>query len=211
MLVTGFEPFGGAKINPSGAAATALEGRVVADRRIHTVVLPVVFDVARGELLRTIRELRPELVICVGEAGGRAEISLERVAINVDDARIPDNAGAQPVDRAIVARGPVAYWSTLPIKKIVAALHAEKIAAAVSQSAGTFVCNHVFYALMHALRDARGVRGGFVHTPFLPAQVTGRPGVPSMSLATITRALEIVVATALATRHDARLVGGATH
>jgi len=211
VLVTGFEPFGGATTNPSECVARALDGQTIGGRSVVAAVLPCVFDDSRRALVRAIARARPELVVCVGEAGGRAEISVERVAINVDDARIPDNAGAQPIDRAVVTRGPVAYWSSLPIKAIVAALHAEKIAAAVSQSAGTFVCNHVFYALMHALRDRHGVRGGFVHVPYLPEQVIARPGIPSMALAQATRALEIVIATSLATRADSLIVGGATH
>ena len=211
MLVTGFEPFGCASTNPSARAVAALDGRTIDGRRVVGVVLPVVFGAAPRMLLRSIRRVRPELVICIGEAGGRADLSLERVAINVDDARIADNAGAQPIDRPVVSRGPVGYWSTLPIKAIVDALHAEQIAASVSQTAGTFVCNHLFYALMHALRDVRGVRGGFVHTPYLPEQVTAKPGTPSMDLETIARALEIVIATSLVTGRDARVVGGATH
>jgi len=211
VLVTGFEPFGGATTNPSECVARALDGRTIVGRSVVAAVLPCVFGDARRALVRAIDRVRPELVVCVGEAGGRAEISVERVAINIDDARIPDNAGAQPIDRLIVTGGPVGYWSSLPIKAIVSALHAEKTAAAVSQSAGTFVCNHIFYALMHALRDRPGVRGGFVHVPYLPEQVIGRPGIPSMALARTTRALEIVIATSLATRADAVIVGGATH
>ena len=142
-------------------------------------------------------------------AGRRAGFSLERVAVNLQDARIPDNRGAQPVDRPVVRGGPVAYWSTLPVKAIVARLNRAGLAASVSQTAGTFVCNHVFYLLMHALRRSRRTRGGFVHVPWLPGQ--GGPDEPAMELDRMVDAMAAVIATALAVRRDARTPGGATH
>jgi len=208
VLVTGFEPFGGEQINPSGEIARALDGCVIGGRRITGAVLPCVFGAANAELRRLLRAVRPELVLCLGQAGGRAEVTPERVAINVDDARIPDNAGAQPVDTPIVARGPAAYWSTLPIKAIVEALRKHGIPAAVSQTAGTFVCNHVFYGLMHELRRRRGGRGGFIHVPFLPEQANGQPSLP---LATMRRAVELAIETSLKRRRDVRRAGGQTH
>jgi pyroglutamyl-peptidase len=215
VLVTGFEPFGGQTVNPSELAARAIDGRIIAGRHVHGVVLPCLFGEAEAGLARALRARRPELVICTGEAGGRREITIERVAINVDDARIPDNAGRQPIDRPIAPRGPVGYWSTLPIKAIVAALTGEGIPAAVSQTAGTFVCNHLFYSLMRSLARRRGVRGGFVHLPFLPEQVakgrTRRERAPSMPLDRIVAALHTVIATSLATKRDLRRGGGATH
>lgn len=212
VLLTGFEPFGGQRVNPSALAASALDGRLIAGRRVTSVVLPCAFGAAIDALQESLRATRPELVVCVGEAGGRSEITVERVAINVDDARIADNAGAQPIDRPIAPRGPVGYWSTLPIKAIVAALQASKIPAAVSQTAGTFVCNHVFYALMRALASRRGVRGGFIHVPFLPEQAAqDKRGAPSMAIETIVAGLEIAIATSLTTKRDVRASGGATH
>ena len=208
ILLTGFEPFGGETVNPSGEIARALDGRVVGKRRVVGAVLPCVFGAAKVELRQLVRAVRPELVICLGQAGGRAEITPERVAINVDDARLPDNAGAQPVDAAITTRGPAAYWSTLPIKAIVAALRAHGIPAAVSQTAGTFVCNHVFYGLMQTLRRRRGVRGGFIHLPFLPEQTTTQPSLPR---ATMTRGVTLAIETALNVRRDVRQTGGQTH
>ncbi|HVT74749.1 MAG TPA: pyroglutamyl-peptidase I [Lacunisphaera sp.] len=207
VLLTGFEPFGGDRVNPSAEIARRLHGTVIAGHRVTGAVLPCVFGAAIRELERNLAAVRPVLVVCVGQAGGRAGITPERVAINVDDARIPDNAGAQPVDRPVVRGGPAAYWSTLPVKAIVAALRREGIPAAVSQTAGTFVCNHVFYGLMHALHRQRRVRGGFTHVPFLPEQA--RRGEPSLPLATMTRGLEIAVAAALRRRHDVRAAGGA--
>jgi len=207
VLLTGFEPFGGEKINPSGEIARALDGRVRQQRRITGAVLPCVFGASKVELRRLVRALRPELVICLGQAGGRAQVTPERVAINIDDAAMPDNAGAQPVDERIEARGPAAYWSTLPIKAIVAALRRQKIPAAVSQTAGTFVCNHVFYELMHLLRSRRGARGGFIHVPFLPGQTKDQP---SLTLAVMTQAVEVAIETALRHRRDGRETGGQT-
>ncbi len=210
MLVTGFEPFGGEETNPSGLVAQALDGRTIVGAAVSSVVLPCTFRGARTALKRAIRGA--DLVISVGQAGGRAEIAVERVAINIEDARIADNAGDAPIDRPIERRGPVGYWSTLPIKAIVAALRAESIPAAVSQSAGTFVCNQVFYALMHALRDRPAVRGGFVHVPYLPAQAARLGGgAPSMPLDMATFAIEIAIATALRARRDVRVTGGTTH
>ena len=216
VLLTGFEPFDGQEINPSALAVQRLHGASIAKRRVEAVILPCAFGESLKVLRREIRRVEPELVICVGQAGGRAAISVERVAINVDDARIADNEGAQPIDQAIANGGPAAYWSTLPIKAVVAALEAAGIEAAVSQTAGTFVCNHVFYGLMRTLKRRKGIRGGFIHVPYLPAQAKAgqatrgrRP--PSMPLSRIVRGLEIATHTALTVRRDRRAVGGATH
>ncbi len=211
VLVTGFEPFGGETMNPSAEIARQLHGQTIGGHRVIGALLPCVFGAAIRELARQVASVKPRLVICVGQAGGRSEITPERVAINVDDARIPDNAGRQPVDRRIERTGPTAYWSTLPIKAIVAELRREKIPSAVSQTAGTFVCNHVFYGLMHALRRRPGVRGGFIHVPFLPEQARGKPGAPSLPLATMVRAIERAVAVSVKVRRDVRSAGGATH
>jgi pyroglutamyl-peptidase len=212
VLVTGFEPFGGGRVNPSALAAQALDGRRVAGRRVVGTVLPCVFGKSLLALGREIRRVGPELVICAGQAGGREGISVERVAINIEDASIPDNAGKQPLDRPVARTGPVAYWSTLPIKAVVAALREAELAAEVSQSAGTFVCNHVFYGLMRVLARSEGVRGGFIHVPYLPEQARrAADGSPSMKLEQIVRGLEIAIETSLTTRRDLRATGGATH
>ena len=211
VLITGFEPFGGEPVNPSAQVALALEGREIADHKVVGVVLPCVFGDALRELRRQIRRVKPVLVLCLGQAGGRASISVERVAINIDDARIDDNAGKRPIDVPIATKGPVAYWSTLPIKAIVVALKEHGIAAEVSQTAGTFVCNHVFYGLMRMLRK-KPVRGGFIHIPYAPEQVVAMtPQPPSMSVEEVVRGMEVVIATALQTDQDLRVGGGATH
>mgnify|MGYP000856018119 FL=1 len=208
VLVTGFEPFGGEVINPSGEIARQLHGTVIGGHRVVGTLLPCVFGAALTELKKQISSTKPALIICVGQAGGRAEITPERVAINVGDARLPDKAGRQPVDRPVVRGGPAAYWSTLPIKAIVVELRRQGIPAAVSQTAGTFVCNHVFYGLMHALRRQRRVRGGFIHVPLLPEQARSQP---RLTLEVMTRGVRGAIAVALKVRRDVRASGGASH
>lgn len=213
VLLTGFEPFGGQQINPSAQAvkdAAAVLNR--AGISTLTVELPCVFGEAarrlRGELIRH----RPELVVCVGQAAGRSGIGLERVAVNVDDAAIPDNAGEQPIDRAIIDDGPAAYFSTLPLKACLQELTMLQIPAEVSQTAGTYVCNHVFYALMHELggKDSAGARGGFVHIPCAPEQ-SPEGKLPVMEITTAAAAVEAVVRRSLQTTEDPTIAAGALH
>ncbi|HMN93821.1 MAG TPA: pyroglutamyl-peptidase I [Hydrogenophaga sp.] len=209
VLLTGFDPFGGATENPSALAVRALHRERIEGRRVAAVELPTEFGRARRVLDIWLDQLRPELVVCVGQAGGRPGISIERVAINVDDAPMPDNAGIRPVDEPVVPGGPVAYFSSLPIKAIRQALLAEGLPAEVSQTAGTFVCNHVFYGLMHRLATHPGLqhaRGGFVHVPWMRGQ-----GQPSLPLETIIHGLRVLLHTALACRQDIRLAAGSSH
>lgn len=208
ILLSGFEPFGGESINPSWEVARAMDGLTVAGRRIVSVQLPCVFGLTLRRLAEALETHRPAMVVALGQAGGRCELSIERVAINVDDARIPDNAGASPVDEPVVAGGPAAYFSTLPIKAMVAALRVAGYPAAVSQTAGTFVCNHVFYGLQHMLRE-RSVRSGFVHIPYLPEQAARHPGQPSMPLATMIAGVQLALEVALRTQTDLHQSGGA--
>ncbi|AGW88471.1 MULTISPECIES: pyroglutamyl-peptidase I [Cupriavidus] len=213
VLLTGFEPFENEPINPSWEAVRALDGERVGDAVIVARQLPCVFGAAIDAIGELVGALQPTLVIAVGQAGGRTEMSVERVAINVDDARIADNAGEQPIDTAIVEDGPAAYFSTLPIKAMVRDMRAAGVPASVSQTAGTFVCNHVFYGLMHRLaQHKRGeVRGGFIHIPYLPEQAARHPGQPSLAQETLVKGLRQAVATALATRADVREQGGQLH
>ena len=214
VLLTGFEPFGGESVNPSWQIATALDGWHCEGHVVRAVRLSCVFGQALAELDAAIAAHAPALVVCLGQAGGRAEISIERVAINVDDARIPDNIGGQPIDAAIHVEGPAAYFSTLPIKAIARDVRAAGIAAAVSNSAGTFVCNHVFYALMHRLATApalAGTRGGFVHVPFTPEQTGGKPGVPAMALDVQVDGVRHALRSAIRTRVDVRETAGREH
>lgn len=184
ILLTGFEPFDGESVNPSWQVASALDGETIAGERVVAVRLPTEFRASLRVLRGALRRHAPTLAVSLGQAGGRAALSVERVAINVDDARIPDNAGARPIDVPVVRGGPAAYLSTLPVKAIVAALRARGVPAEVSQTAGTFVCNHVFYGLQHALRRRR-VRSGFIHVPYLPEQAQARPGAAAVPLGTM--------------------------
>jgi pyroglutamyl-peptidase len=207
VLVTGFDPFGGNTINPSWMAAQALHGRLAGGHRIVGARLPTVFGHSMDVLRELLLRHRPALVICCGQAGGRAALSLERVAINVNDARIPDNAGAQPVDTPVLAGGPAAYFTNLPIKAMLVALLDEGINAEVSQTAGTFVCNHVFYGLMYELAtkpELSHARGGLIHVPWLPQQ-----GQPSMRLDEIVAGLKLAIECALVTVTDVRKEAGA--
>ncbi|WP_426225083.1 pyroglutamyl-peptidase I [Pseudarthrobacter sp. DSP2-3-2b1] len=211
ILLTGFEPFGGANFNPSWAAAQAAATALTdAGQPATAVVLPVEFGAAADALRHELAAGKYGLVLAVGQAGGRTGLSLERVAINVDDARIPDNAGNSPVDQPVVPGGPAAYFSTLPVKACLRALGRAGIPAEVSQSAGTYVCNHVFYALMHAVAAEPGVRAGFIHVPHAPEQAADA-GRPSMEVAVMARGLEIIARTSLSTVTDIKLGAGATH
>jgi pyroglutamyl-peptidase len=206
VLLTSFDAFGGDSINPSWLAAQALHGESLQGHRLVAAQLPTEFAASRQKLYALLKQHQPALVLCLGLAGGRANLSLERIAINVQDARIADNAGAQPIDVTIVKSGPSAYFSTLPIKAMLQALTAQGIAADVSQTAGTFVCNHVFYVLMHALKKQRGAtkaRGGFVHLPYLPGM-----GLPCMPLGEMVRGLRVAITCALVTQHDALMGAG---
>lgn len=214
LLITGFEPFEQDPVNASWEAARRLDGLRLAapDGPVQVLArqLPCVFGAANAALIGEIEALQPVLVISTGYAGMRGEISVERVAINLDDARIPDNAGQQPIDTPIVAGGPAAYFSTLPIKAIAHALREAGIPAGVSQTAGTFVCNHVFYGLQHYLATRMPhVRGGFIHVPYWPEQVARHPGVPGMALEQMIEGLRLAMQTSLVVETDRKETGGA--
>ncbi|MBD2784009.1 pyroglutamyl-peptidase I [Xenorhabdus sp. DI] len=216
ILVTAFEPFGGETINPSWEAVRPLQGGQIAGAKIDICQLPCVFDASLEHLYTAIERVKPEVVIAVGEAGGRPNISVERIAININDARIPDNAGKQPIDTPVITGGSAAYFSTLPIKAIVNALNAAGIPATVSQTAGTFVCNHVMYGLLHDLHQrnlhqpASVVRGGFIHVPYLPEQAARHSGTtPSMAAEMMTAALKIAIESTFKNEKDITATGGA--
>ena len=193
-LVTGFEPFGGDGINPSSLALPKLKKRI-RGVAVHTAELPCSFAHSAAALRVAIAEVKPDIVLCVGLAGGRAELCLERVAINVQDARIRDNDGKQPIDKPVVKAGPAAHFATLPVKACVAEMRKAGLPAAVSNTAGTFVCNHIFYALMDiAAGHPIPIRGGFLHVPYMPEQVARGTAGPSMALDDIVKGIEIIVA-----------------
>ena len=205
-LVTGFEPFGGDSVNPSWLAVSRLP-KQVAGVEVHVAELPCSYANSAGLLRAAIAKVQPDIVLCVGQAGGRADLCLERVAINVQDARIRDNDGAQPIDSPVIEGGPVARFGSLPIKACVAEMRKAGLPAAVSNTAGTFVCNHIFYALMDmAERHPTPLRGGFLHIPFAPEQVTG--SAPSVAVDDVVRGIEIILATCAARTSDIHTVEG---
>jgi pyroglutamyl-peptidase len=208
VLVTGFTPFGGESINPSWQVASMLPSNI-AGATIEVVEVPTEFARAITVTTNAIDKLSPTIVLSLGQAGGRAALSLERVAINIDDAAIADNAGKQPIDTPIVPRAPAAYFATLPIKAMVAAMMQHSIPANISNSAGTFVCNHLLYGVLHHIaKNKLHSRAGFMHVPYLPSQVVARANMPSMSLADMCQGVEIAIMAAIQQKTDIRLAGG---
>lgn len=212
VLVAGFEPFAGESVNPSAEIARSLDGESIAGHRLVGAVLPVSFAEAPIALADLLERWRPALVIALGQAGGRSEVSLERIAVNLIDARIADNAGLQPIDQAVLEDGPGAYFTSLPVKAMCAAMRALDVPAALSLSAGSFVCNQVFYWLAHLLAtEHTGLRGGFIHVPWLPGQLAAHPGEPCLPLSTLLRGIRAAIGCALTTTRDLEVAGGSTH
>lgn len=200
LLITGFQPFDGESVNPALEVAKGLQGKTIHGYDVIAREIPVVRFEALKAVQAAIEELQPDAVITIGQAGGRPDITVERVGINIDDFRIPDNKGNQPIDEPIVTGGPVAYWATLPIKKMVANVKAQGIPASVSNSAGTYVCNHLLYGLLHYLttQGKTAIPAGFIHIPYLPEQMAVRSGkdaqVATMSLDTLLKGFEAMIA-----------------
>lgn len=193
LLITGFEPFGGETVNPSWEVARALHGRQVGTAQVVAEQLPCVFAQSLPALRAALRRHRPQWVVCLGLAGSRSAISLERVAVNLCDARIADNAGVQPAGSPVVAGGPAAYFTRLPVKALVQRLQADGLPAELSLSAGSFVCNQVMYGLLHALRRRPQVPAGFIHLPPLPQQAAAHPGSRPLALDVQVRGLALVL------------------
>ena len=187
ILVTGFEPFATSSLNPSGEIVKALIGD-----DLVTAILPVVFGQASAQLRELIDLHKPSAVLCLGQAEGRSEITPERIAINVDNARIADNAGNQPLEQRIMANGPDGHFSTLPIEKMVASMKAAGIPASISLSAGTFVCNHIFYVLQDYLKDS-SIKSGFMHVPLMDEQRKEYPTLPTMPIRQMVAGVEIAL------------------
>ena len=204
VLVTGFDAFCGETVNPSWQVCEALP-REVAGLRVHTCRVPCEFDRAIDVATQAIELHKPAIVICLGQAGGRAHLSVERVAINIDDARVEDNARKRPIDEPIERDGPPAYFATLPIKAMVEGMRAAGVPAEVSNSAGTYVCNHLLYGVLHFLRGREGVRAGFIHVPYSEEQVLDKPAIPAMAVATMVKGVEAAIVAAH--RHAADKTG----
>ena len=193
LLLTGFTPFGSESINPSYKALKRIENNNESVE-IKIVEIPTVFNESIEKLEDIINSFKPDVVLCVGQAGGRYSISFERVAINIDDSRIKDNAGNQPIDKKIISSGANAYFTNLPIKAMVKTLRDHKVPAEVSNTAGTFVCNHLMYGLMHLIDNSeKDMKGGFIHVPFIHEQVMNKRNQPSLAIETITKAFEILI------------------
>ena len=212
ILVTGFDPFGGEQVNPALEAVKSLPS-VIHGAEIRWVEIPTIFYKSAEVLEAEINRYHPDVVVCIGQAGGRASLTPERVAINQDDARIPDNQGNQPIDTPIRLDGEAAYFSTLPIKAMVQAIKEEGLPASVSNSAGTFVCNHLMYQALY-LSDKKfpNMRAGFMHIPYMTEQVINKPNTASMNLSDIVKGIEAAIGAIVDYKDkDLKIVGGATH
>ena len=187
VLLTGFEPFGTATSNPSGEIVKQISGD-----NIVNAILPVAYAQSAERLLALIAEHNPDVVICLGQAEGRTQITPEKIAINLDDARLADNAGVERSDVKILDNGPDAYFTTLPINKMVEAIKAAGVPASVSLSAGAFLCNHVFYVAQNKFAGSK-VRSGFVHVPLMDSQAPEFPGMPTMPLDQMVKAVRAML------------------
>lgn len=208
VLITGFDPFGGEKINPALEAVKLLP-ETIEGAEVIKLEIPTVFRKSLAKIEEAIEKHNPDIVISVGQAGGRFGVTPERVAINLDDARIKDNEGNQPLDITIYEDGQPAYFSNLPIKAMVNEIKEAGLPAAVSNTAGTFVCNHVMYGILHMIHtDYPNMRGGFIHVPYIPAQVTSKANMPSMSQADITKGLALCIEAAATHTEDLHIAAG---
>lgn len=209
ILITGFDPFGGENINPALEAVKKLPDTILGQEVIK-IEIPTVFRKSLEKIEENIEKHNPDVVISIGQAGGRFGITPERVAINMDDARIKDNDGNQPIDISIYEDGESAYFSNLPIKAMVKEMTDNGIPASVSNSAGTFVCNHVMYGILYLVdKKYPNIRGGFIHVPYIPSQVTTKPNNPSMSIDDIAKGLELSIKAVIENSSDIKTVGGA--
>jgi pyroglutamyl-peptidase len=209
-LVTGFEPFEGDTVNASWETCRQL-AREVAGLRVETLRVPVEFRRAIEVVCEAIERLKPTLVIGLGQAAGRMQLAVERVAINLDDARIADNAGARPIDEPVARNGPAAYFATVPVKAMAHAMRKAGAPTYVSNTAGTFVCNHLMYGVLHYLAASgrKGTRAGFIHVPCVESQAMDKPALPTMSVVTMARGIEAAIGAAHTVSEDIDAAEGA--
>lgn len=208
VLITGFDPFGNENINPALEAVKKLPD-TIESAEIIKLEIPTIFRKSLEKIEENIIKHKPDIVISIGQAGGRFGITPERTAINIDDARIPDNENKQPIDTAIFEDGENAYFSTLPIKAMVEEMKKGNIPCSISNTAGTFVCNHVMYGILYmAAKKYPNIKGGFIHVPYIPSQVLDKPNMPSMSIGNITKGLELCIKAAINNNSDIKTVGG---
>ena len=203
ILISAFDPFGGDLINPALEAVKLMKDEI-SGAQIVKLEVPTVFNKCIDKVVEAIHKEKPDVVLNIGQAGGRFDVTPERVAINVDDARIKDNEGKQPIDKPIYEDGEPAYFATLPVKAMVKEIKAAGLPSSLSNSAGTFVCNHLMYGTLYNVQKIdKNIKAGFIHVPFIPEQVVGRPApAPSMSIADIARALEAAVKAIVENEHD---------
>ncbi|MBL8521922.1 MAG: pyroglutamyl-peptidase I [Betaproteobacteria bacterium] len=211
VLVTGFMPFGGESVNPSWEIVKALPD-VMGGCRIEKLKVPVEFGQAIETVTQMIDRVKPDVVICFGQAGGRSRMSVERVAVNIDDARMPDNAGVMRIDQTIAAGGAAAYFCSVPIKAMVAAMAKAGVPAEVSNTAGTYVCNHLIYGVLHHIALRRlTTRAGFIHVPYAESQILDKRDTPALALSTMIAGAKAAIAAAIRRKADLKLVGGSLH
>ncbi|MCM0649390.1 pyroglutamyl-peptidase I [Clostridium swellfunianum] len=208
ILVTGFDPFGGEKVNPAFEVIKRLRDSIEG-AEIVKLQIPTAFYSSINKIIEKIDEVNPDVVLMVGQAGGRFDVTVERIGINVDDARIPDNENQQPVDKTIDSEGLPAHFATIPIKAIVQDIRAKNIPASISNTAGTYVCNHVMYGILnHIYKNELNMKAGFIHIPFLLEQVIAKPNTPAMSLETMVAAIEAAIAAVVKNDKDINVTGG---
>lgn len=207
LLLTAFTPFDGEKINPALEAVKLLKDKIE-NVEIVKFEVPTVFGKSIQLVFDAIDKEKPDFVLSIGQAGGRAEITPERVAINLDDARIPDNEGNQPIDEPIFPDGENAYFSTLPVKAMVEAIREEGIPSSLSNSAGTFVCNHLMYGVLYYLDKRPGMKAGFIHVPYIPEQTKNKKEMPTLELSEIVRGLEAAITAIAINGTDKKLAYG---
>lgn len=211
ILVTGFDPFGGERINPALEAVKLLSDEIEG-HKIDKLEIPTVFHKSKEVVVEQLRQKEYDIVLAIGQAGGRFELTPERVGINIDDARIPDNEGNQPIDEAIQTTGASAYFSNLPVKRMTEAIKSQGVPARLSNTAGTFVCNHILYQLGYLqATQFPNIKFGFIHVPFIPEQVTDKPEKPSMSIQTIAKGLKAALEAVIESDKDIKVVLGETH
>lgn len=212
ILLTGFDPFGGETINPAWEAVKMVQNQID-DIEIVKLKVPTVFYKSIAKVAEVLEREKPDAVLCIGQAGGRYDLTPERVAININDTRIPDNEGQQPIDIPVFEDGAAAYFSTLPVKAMVKAIRHAGVPASVSNTAGTFVCNHLMYGVLYTLeKKYPGVRGGFMHVPFITSQIVHRfPSAPSLSIEDIVKGIEAALQVIALNSHDIQTVEGKTY
>ena len=207
LLLTAFTPFDGEKINPALEAVKLVKDRI-GNLLIVKLEVPTVFGKSIDTVREAIEREKPDFVLSIGQAGGRAEITPERVAINLDDARIPDNEGNQPIDEPIFPDGENAYFSTLPVKAMVEAIRKEGLPSSLSNSAGTYVCNHLMYGVLYYLDKRPVIKAGFIHVPYIPEQVKNKKEMPALELSEIVRGLEAAITAIAINGTDKKLAYG---